>query len=85
VTGTGYPRQQPPDRPASSGPEDAHELLDNLPLWTAIALTPIALPYLLLIGAIVAEGGLFGPGIESLPAWLLELPQSPPRLLVVLP
>jgi cytochrome c oxidase subunit 1 len=68
-----------------SAPEDAPELLDNLALWTAIALMPVALAYLLPLGAIIAAGGLFGPGIEPLPAWLLELPQSPPRLLNVLP
>jgi cytochrome c oxidase subunit 1 len=63
VTGTGHPRQQPPDRPAPSGPEDAPEVLDNLALWTPIALTPVALTYLLPLGAIVAEGGQFGNDI----------------------
>ncbi|MCU4800359.1 b(o/a)3-type cytochrome-c oxidase subunit 1 [Halobacteria archaeon HArc-gm2] len=59
--------------PALSGPEDSPEVLDNLSLWVAIALLLVLLAYSLPIGAIVADGGLFGPGTESYPvvlSWL---------------
>jgi cytochrome c oxidase subunit 1 len=48
-------------------------VLDNLALWTAIALVLVALAYGLPLGAIVADGGLFGPGISPSPAWLPEV------------
>jgi cytochrome c oxidase subunit 1 len=59
--------------PALSGPDDGPEVLDNLALWTAIALVLVALAYGLPLGAIVADGGLFGPGISPSPAWLPEV------------
>jgi len=59
--------------PALSGPEDAPEVLDNLALWTAIALTLVVLAYVLPLGAIVADGGLFGPGISPAPVWIPEV------------
>jgi cytochrome c oxidase subunit 1 len=59
--------------PALSGPEDAPEVLDNLALWTAIALVLVVLAYVLPLGAIVADGGLFGPGVDAYPAWLMEV------------
>jgi cytochrome c oxidase subunit 1 len=59
--------------PALSGLEDAPEMLDNLALWTAIALTLVVLACVLPLGAIVADGGLFGPGISPTPVWIPEV------------
>jgi cytochrome c oxidase subunit 1 len=59
--------------PALSGPEDAPEVLDNLALWTTIAVLLVVLAYVLPIGAIISEGGLFGPGTGTYPAWILEV------------
>ncbi|WP_178915996.1 b(o/a)3-type cytochrome-c oxidase subunit 1 [Natronomonas gomsonensis] len=54
-----------------SGPEDSPKVLDNLWLWTAIAIVLVVLAYSLPIAAIVSDGGLFGPGTGTYPAWLL--------------
>ncbi|MFC3959259.1 b(o/a)3-type cytochrome-c oxidase subunit 1 [Halovivax cerinus] len=51
---------------ALSGPEHSPEILDNLKLWTAIAVGLIVLAYSLPLVAIVQRGGLFGPGIEGM-------------------
>ena len=54
-----------------SGPEDSPKVLDNLWLWTAIAIVLVVLAYSLPIAAIISDGGLFGPGTGTYPAWLL--------------
>jgi cytochrome c oxidase subunit 1 len=56
-----------------SGPEDSPEVLDNLWLWTGIAIVLVVLAYSLPIAAIVSDGGFFGSGIGTFPAWLLEV------------
>jgi cytochrome c oxidase subunit 1 len=48
-----------------SGPEDAPVVLDNLKLWTAIAVVFVVFAYTLPLASIVNSGGLFGPGIEG--------------------
>lgn len=54
-----------------SGSENAPAVLDNLLLWTVIAVILVLLAYALPIGAIIAEGGLFGPGEGgAFPMWL---------------
>ncbi|MCL9813075.1 b(o/a)3-type cytochrome-c oxidase subunit 1 [Natranaeroarchaeum aerophilus] len=53
--------------PALSGPEDAPQVLDNLKLWTAIAVVLVILAYTLPIASIVSDGGLFGLGGEAFP------------------
>ena len=57
VSGLGQPLP-----PALSGPDDAPKVLDNLKLWTAIALVLVILAYTLPLASIVDRGGLFGPG-----------------------
>jgi cytochrome c oxidase subunit 1 len=59
--------------PAISGPEDAPTVLDNLTLWTAIAVVLVILAYALPLLAIVGDGGLFGPGIEGTRAQIAGL------------
>ncbi|MEF8783484.1 MAG: b(o/a)3-type cytochrome-c oxidase subunit 1 [Haloarculaceae archaeon] len=56
--------------PALSGAADSPRVLDNLALWTVIALVLVVLAYALPIGAIIADGGLFGPGGSAYPALL---------------
>jgi len=53
--------------PALSGPEDSPEVLDNIRLWTAIAVVLVLLAYSLPIASIVRDGGLFGLGGEAFP------------------
>ncbi|ELY93700.1 b(o/a)3-type cytochrome-c oxidase subunit 1 [Natrialba taiwanensis] len=53
--------------PALSGPEDSPRVLDNLRLWTAIALVLVALAYTLPLAAIVSRGGLLGPDVNPFP------------------
>jgi len=53
-----------------SGPEDSPKVLDNLWLWTAIAVVLVLLAYSLPIAAIISDGGLFGPGTGTYPVWL---------------
>ncbi|GAB3672972.1 b(o/a)3-type cytochrome-c oxidase subunit 1 [Halopiger thermotolerans] len=48
-----------------SGPEDAPVVLDNLKLWTAIAVVLVIFAYTLPLASIVNGGGLFGSGIEG--------------------
>ncbi|WIV66874.1 b(o/a)3-type cytochrome-c oxidase subunit 1 [Natrialbaceae archaeon AArc-T1-2] len=50
--------------PALSGPEDGPLVLDNLKLWTAIAIVLIVIAYTVPLASIVDGGGLFGPGID---------------------
>ncbi len=56
--------------PALSGPEDAPQVLDNLRLWVGIAVVLVVLAYALPLAAIVARGGLFGPGGGAFPVWV---------------
>lgn len=62
-----------------SGPEDSPAVLDNLKLWTAIAVVLVIVGYTLPLASIVDSGGLFGPdisgfqlAIETDPALVLE-------------
>jgi cytochrome c oxidase subunit 1 len=48
-----------------SGAEGAPQVLDNLKLWTAIAVLLVILAYSLPFAAIVGEGGLFDPTIDA--------------------
>jgi len=55
--------------PAMSDPEDSPRVLDNLRLWTAIAVLLVILAYVLpLVG--MAGDGLFSPGSGPIPMWL---------------
>ncbi|MFP4625967.1 MAG: b(o/a)3-type cytochrome-c oxidase subunit 1 [Natronomonas sp.] len=60
--------------PALSGPEHSPRVLDNLLLWTVIALVLVVLAYSLPLASIISDGGLFGPGSGgSYPMWLAEV------------
>ncbi|UHQ98044.1 b(o/a)3-type cytochrome-c oxidase subunit 1 (plasmid) [Natrinema zhouii] len=56
--------------PALSGPEDSPRVLDNLRLWTAIALVLVALAYTLPLAAIISQGGLLGPDVNPFPVFI---------------
>ena len=58
--------------PALSGPDDAPQVLDNLVLWTGIAIVLVILAYALPLASIVTDRGLFGLGGRAFPM-LLEL------------
>ena len=58
--------------PALSGPDDAPQVLDNLALWTGIAVVLVLLAYALPLASIVTDRGLFGLGGRAFPM-LLEL------------
>jgi len=49
-----------------SGPEHSPKILDNLKLWTAIAVVLIVLAYGLPLSAMLADG-LFAPGSPPIP------------------
>ncbi len=53
-----------------SGPEDAPLVLDNLKLWTGIAVLLVILAYSLPLAAIIGRGGLFGPGGSASPQFV---------------
>ncbi len=53
-----------------SGSEDAPLVLDNLKLWTAIAVVLVIFAYSLPLGSIVERGGLFGPGGDAFPMFI---------------
>ncbi|MFU8867787.1 b(o/a)3-type cytochrome-c oxidase subunit 1 [Natronococcus sp.] len=53
-----------------SGPEDAPLVLDNLKLWTAIAVVLVVFAYTFPLLSIIDRGGLFGPDINPLPVSL---------------
>ncbi|SIR60795.1 b(o/a)3-type cytochrome-c oxidase subunit 1 [Natronorubrum thiooxidans] len=53
---------------ALSGSDDAPRVLDNLKLWTAIAVVLVIIAYSLPLMSIVDRGGLFGPDITAFPA-----------------
>ncbi|WP_440766947.1 b(o/a)3-type cytochrome-c oxidase subunit 1 [Natronorubrum sp. DTA7] len=57
-----------------SGPEDAPLVLDNLKLWTAIAVVLVIFAYTFPILSIVDRGGLFGPDINPFPLSVDTLP-----------
>ncbi|OAQ51422.1 hypothetical protein HTG_17170 [Natrinema mahii] len=48
-----------------SGAEDSPRILDNLKLWTAIAVVLVIIAYTLPLASIIDAGGLFGPDIEG--------------------
>ncbi|TYL36906.1 cytochrome C oxidase subunit I [Natronococcus pandeyae] len=50
-----------------SGPEDAPLVLDNLKLWTAIAIVLVIFAYTFPLLSIVDRGGLFGPELNPFP------------------
>ncbi|WP_254766485.1 b(o/a)3-type cytochrome-c oxidase subunit 1 [Salinilacihabitans rarus] len=52
--------------PALSGPDDSPAVLDNLRLWTAIAVVLVVFAYVFPLASIVDSGGLFGPGIDGI-------------------
>jgi len=47
-----------------SGPEDSPAIIDNLKLWTSIAVVLVIIAYSLPLASIIDAGGLFGPGID---------------------
>ena len=51
--------------PAISGAEDSPKVLDNLKLWTLIAIVLVIIAYSLPLAGIITRGGLFGPGMLS--------------------
>ncbi|MFP8889830.1 b(o/a)3-type cytochrome-c oxidase subunit 1 [Natrialbaceae archaeon A-CW2] len=53
-----------------SGPNEAPLVLDNLKLWTAIAVVLVIFAYSLPLGSIIERGGLFGPGGDAFPMFL---------------
>ncbi|WP_159899352.1 b(o/a)3-type cytochrome-c oxidase subunit 1 [Salinirussus salinus] len=55
---------------ALSGPEDSPRVLDNLALWSGIAVVLVVLAYALPLGSIIADSGLLGPGGAAYPAAL---------------
>ncbi|SDK46520.1 cytochrome c oxidase subunit 1 [Natronorubrum texcoconense] len=57
-----------------SGSEDAPLVLDNLKLWTAIAVVLVIFAYTFPILSIVDRGGLFGPDVNPFPVSLDTLP-----------
>ncbi|OYR53801.1 b(o/a)3-type cytochrome-c oxidase subunit 1 [Halorubrum halodurans] len=57
-------------RPALSGPDDAPEVLDDLRIWSGIAVVLVVLAYALPLAAIINDGGLFGPGVGTYPVWI---------------
>ncbi len=58
-----------------SGPEDAPLVLDNLKLWTGIAIVLVIFAYTFPLLSIIGRGGLFGPDIiEFVPISVDTLP-----------
>ncbi|TKR26433.1 b(o/a)3-type cytochrome-c oxidase subunit 1 [Natronomonas salsuginis] len=53
-----------------SGPEDAPRVLDNLKLWTIIAVLLVILAYSLPLASIISRGGVFGPGGSPSPQFI---------------
>jgi cytochrome c oxidase subunit 1 len=51
-----------------SGSEHSPPVLDNLKLWTAIAVVLVIFAYTLPLVAIVQDSGLLGEGIRAFPA-----------------
>ncbi len=50
-----------------SGPDDSPAVLDNMKLWTAIAVVLVILAYTLPLASIVSRGGLLGRGGDAFP------------------
>ncbi len=59
---------------ALSGPEDAPLVLDNLKLWTAIAVVLVVFAYSFPLLSIIQRGGLFGPDINPIPVSIETMP-----------
>ncbi|RQG92813.1 b(o/a)3-type cytochrome-c oxidase subunit 1 [Natrarchaeobius halalkaliphilus] len=59
---------------ALSGPEDAPLVLDNLKLWTAIAVVLVIFAYTFPLLSIIQRGGLFGPETIALPLSIESIP-----------
>ncbi len=58
-----------------SGPEDSPRVLDNLKLWTGIAIVLVIFAYTFPLLSIIERGGLFGPDvIEYVPISVDSLP-----------
>ncbi len=58
-----------------SGPEDSPRVLDNLKLWTGIAIVLVIFAYTFPLLSIIERGGLFGPDvIEYVPISIDSLP-----------
>ncbi|AGB36172.1 heme/copper-type cytochrome/quinol oxidase, subunit 1 [Natronococcus occultus SP4] len=55
---------------ALSGPEDAPLVLDNLKLWTGIAIVLVIFAYTFPLLSIIDRGGLLGPEIIPLPVFI---------------
>ncbi|MXV62449.1 cytochrome C oxidase subunit I [Natronorubrum sp. JWXQ-INN-674] len=53
-----------------SGPEDAPLVLDNLKLWTAIAVVLVIFAYTFPLLSIIDRGGLLGPDVNPFPVSL---------------
>ena len=73
--------------PALSGPENAPKVLENLQLWSGIAIVLVLLTYVLPIAAIVSGNGWFGsvehPAGMVEPIWLLALDIGRQHLTVI--
>ncbi|WP_049889268.1 b(o/a)3-type cytochrome-c oxidase subunit 1 [Natronolimnohabitans innermongolicus] len=57
-----------------SGPEDAPKVLDNLKLWTIIAIILVIFAYTFPLLSIIDRGGLFGPDINPFPVSIETIP-----------
>ena len=68
---------------ALSGPEDSPLVLDNLKLWTAIAVVLVIFAYTFPLASIIDSGGLFGRGIEAVPMFVEALVGHVPALEVI--
>ena len=55
---------------ALSGSDHAPAVLDNLKLWTIVAVILVVFAYAMPLASIIDRGGLFGPGIEGIDAIL---------------
>jgi cytochrome c oxidase subunit 1 len=56
-----------------SGPEGAPKVLDNIKLWTAVAVLLVILAYSLPLAAIITDSGLFPEGIKAFRTMLSPL------------
>jgi cytochrome c oxidase subunit 1 len=51
-----------------SGPDESPRVLDNLAMWTGIAVVLVVLAYALPLASLVQQQGLFGNGVGTYPA-----------------
>ena len=70
---------------ALSGPEDSPLVLDNLKLWTAIAVVLVIFAYTFPLASIIDSGGLFGRGIEAVPMFVETVAGTVPVFVETLP